>query len=99
VSAGYVGIMSVDLHFPESGSLKTKRKDIQSAKAQLSRRFGAAVAEVDYHDLWQRSRITMTCVAREYQGVNELLDGAEQYLWSQSFTVGAVDKDVIKVGE
>ena len=27
-----------------------------SAKAQLQNRFGASVAEVDHHDLWQRSR-------------------------------------------
>ena len=55
--AGYVGILSVELHFPEAGSLKGKRKYVKSAKAQLQQRFGAAVAEVDHHDLWQRSRL------------------------------------------
>ena len=53
---GYVGILSVDLHFPEAGSLKGKRKFVRSAKAQLQNRFGASVAEVDHHELWQRSR-------------------------------------------
>ena len=52
-SAGYVGILSAELHFPENGSLKGKRKELLSVKAQLQRRFGASVAEVDYHDLWQ----------------------------------------------
>ena len=32
---GYVAILSVDLHFPEAGSLKGKRKFVRSAKAQL----------------------------------------------------------------
>ena len=41
VSAGYVGILSVELHFPEAGSLKGKRKYVKSAKAQLQNRFGA----------------------------------------------------------
>ena len=45
---------SVELHFPEAGSLKGKRKYVKSAKAQLQNRFGASVAEVDHHELWQR---------------------------------------------
>ena len=56
MGAGYVGILSVELHFPEAGSLKGKRKFVKSAKAQLQNRFGASVAEVDHHELWQRSR-------------------------------------------
>ena len=63
-TAGYVGILSAELHFPENGSLKGKRKELLSVKAQLQRRFGASVAEVDHHDLWQRSRVTLSCVAR-----------------------------------
>jgi len=31
---GYVAILSVELHFPEAGSLKGKRKHVLSAKAQ-----------------------------------------------------------------
>ena len=66
MGAGYVGILSAELHFPESGSLKGKRKFVKSVKAQLQQRFGASVAEVDHHELWQRARITLACVARDY---------------------------------
>ena len=59
MATGYVGILSVELHFPESGSLKGKRKYVKSAKAQLHERFGASVAEVDHHDLWQRSTLAV----------------------------------------
>ena len=41
----------------EAGSLKGKRKELLSVKAQLQRRFGASVAEVDHHELWQRARL------------------------------------------
>jgi uncharacterized protein YlxP (DUF503 family) len=51
VATGYVGILTVELHFPENGSLKGKRKYVKSAKAHLRESFGAAVAEVDHHDL------------------------------------------------
>jgi len=44
---GFVAILSAELHFPEAGSLKGKRKHVLSAKAQLQNRFGASVAEVD----------------------------------------------------
>ena len=52
----FVCLLEIHLHFPENGSLKGKRKELQSLKAQLQRRFGAAVSETDHHDLWQRPR-------------------------------------------
>ena len=54
MAAGYIGILAIELHFPEAGSLKGKRKHVLSAKAQLQNRFGATVAEVDHHEQWQR---------------------------------------------
>ena len=65
VASGWVGILSVELHFPEAHSLKEKRMFVRSAKAQLQNRFGASVAEVDHHDVWQRARLTARVVARE----------------------------------
>jgi uncharacterized protein YlxP (DUF503 family) len=95
VGSGYVGILSVELHFPEAGSLKGKRKFVKSVKAQLQHRVGASVAEVDHHDLWQRARITLSCVAREQGEANRLLDEAERYLNGQEFDVGRVEREII----
>ena len=50
---------------PRERDLKGKRKELQSLKAQLQRRFGAAVAETDHHDLWQRSTLTVALVGGE----------------------------------
>jgi uncharacterized protein YlxP (DUF503 family) len=93
--AGYVGILSIELHFPEGGSLKGKRKHLLSAKAQLQRRFGASVAEVDHHELWQRTRLTIACVARGYREAEGLLDGAERYLAGQEFEVGLREREIV----
>ena len=94
MSGGYVGILSCELHFPSSHSLKEKRHHLRSAKQRLQN-MGAAVAEVDHHDVWQRSRLTLSCVAREYREVERLLDEAERYLASQDWELGAVERQVV----
>ena len=99
MTAGYVGILSVELHFPEAGSLKGKRKHVKSAKAQLQNRFGAAVAEVDHHDLWQRARLTIACVAREAREADRLLDEAERYLNGQDWEVGPAARDLVALDD
>ncbi len=58
----YVCVIEVRLHLNESHDLKGKRKVLHSLKAQLRRRFGAAVAETDGHDTWQRTTIVCALV-------------------------------------
>jgi uncharacterized protein YlxP (DUF503 family) len=96
MGAGYVGILSVELHFPEAGSLKDKRKHVRSAKAQLQNRFGASVAEVDHHDLWQRAGLTVACVAREHNQVEQLLEEAVRYLNGQEYELVRADKEILR---
>ena len=56
-----------------------------SAKAQLQNRFGASVAEVDHHELWQRCALTAAFVARDAREAEELSDRAEQWLAGQEW--------------
>jgi uncharacterized protein len=95
---GYVGILSIELHFPEARSLKGKRKFVKSAKAQLQNRFGASVAEVDHHDRWQRCGLTLACVARDFREAEHLLDEAERYLNGQEYEVVRADREVVTPG-
>jgi uncharacterized protein YlxP (DUF503 family) len=95
MATGYVGILSVELYFPENHSLKGKRKELLSVKAQLQRRFGASVAEVDHHDVWQRARLTLACVARGHTELLGLLDGAERFLGGQGFELGPVEREIV----
>jgi uncharacterized protein YlxP (DUF503 family) len=63
VTDGFVGVLVIHLHFPDSASLKGKRRELQSVKAQLRTRMGVAVAEVDGQDTWQRSTLTAALVS------------------------------------
>jgi uncharacterized protein YlxP (DUF503 family) len=78
----FVCLLEIHLHFPDNGSLKGKRKELSSVKAQLQRRFGAAVAETGYHDLWQRSELTAALVGREAGPLRDMAAAVERYVIS-----------------
>jgi hypothetical protein len=86
---GFVAILVAELHFPDAGSLKGKRSYVKSAKAQLQNRFGASVAEVDHHDLWQRTTLTAAFVAREAREADDLAARAERWLDGQEWELVA----------
>ena len=53
------------------------------------------MAEVDHHELWQRARLTLSCVAREYREAERLLDEAERYLAGQDFELVRTEREVV----
>ena len=95
MGAGYVGILSVELHFPEAASLKGKRKFVKSAKAQLQNRFGASVAEVEHHELWQRCGLTAAFVARDARGAEEMAASAEAWLAGQEWELVRCERTLV----
>ncbi len=60
-----VGTLLVEVHIPESTSLKAKRSVVNRIKQRISSRFNASVAEVDYQDLWQRAAIGVAVAGGE----------------------------------
>ena len=79
-ASGYVAVLVIELHFPEAGSLKGKRKELQSIKSQLHGRLGAAVAETDHHDLWQRATLTAALASGSLGTLSAAADGVERWL-------------------
>ncbi len=79
----FVCFLELHLHFPENGSLKGKRKELSSLKAQLQRRFGAAVSETDHHDLWQRATLSVALVGAEPGRLTDAASHLERYVLSR----------------
>lgn len=79
----FVCVIEIELHFPSGHSLKGKRKELVSLKAQLQRRFGAAVSETDHHDLWQRATLTAALVGRTPSVVDDAGAKLARYVDSQ----------------
>lgn len=96
MASGFVGILSFELHFPESHSLKEKRMHLRSVKQQLVNRTRCSISEVDHHDTWQRASLTLACVTREAGEATRLLDEAERWLWGQAFEVGSCERRVVQ---
>jgi len=81
--SAYVALLLVDLHFPQAGSLKAKRKELHSVKAQLHGRLGCAVAEVDHQDTWQRSQLSVVLTSGSLAQLDRQSDAVERWLFDR----------------
>ena len=68
-----VGLLTLELHIPDAQSLKDKRQVLRSLKDKLRREFNVAVAELEHHDVWQRSVIGVVTLSNEEKHVREML--------------------------
>ena len=96
-ASGFVALLVIDLHFPEAESLKAKRRELSSIKAQLHTRLGAAVSEVDHQDLWQRARLTAALTSGSLSTLSAAADGIERWLESRCPEGVAVQRVIASV--
>jgi hypothetical protein len=78
--SAYAALLLIHLHFPDSGSLKAKRKELSSVKAQIHGRLGWAVAEVDHHDRWQRATLAAALTGGSLPRLQAAVDDLERWL-------------------
>jgi uncharacterized protein YlxP (DUF503 family) len=95
--APYVCLLEVRLHLNESGSLKQKRKLVSSLKAQVRQRFGAAVAEIDGHDTWQRA--TLLCALVGGAEIGARADQLERFVEARCPDGCGFDRDVLTLND
>ncbi len=77
---GFVAVLVIHLHFPDASNLKAKRRELAPVKAQLRGRLGAAVAETDHHDLWQRATLTAALTGGSLVTLSSAADNVERWL-------------------
>ena len=65
-----IGVITMELRLDGSQSLKDKRHVVKGLKDRLRHKFNVAVAEIDYHDLWQRALVAAVTVSND-QGMAE----------------------------
>ncbi|MEO0202325.1 MAG: DUF503 domain-containing protein [candidate division WOR-3 bacterium] len=68
-----VGVLEVEIFIPYSNSIKEKRYVLKSIKDKVKSRFNVSVAELDYQDTWQRSKVGFACIGNSANYVNEHL--------------------------
>ena len=74
-----------DLRVPLCDSLKAKRRVVKTLTAALRSRFNVSVAEVDHHDLWQRTAIAVAAVDREQYHARRVMHEVERFMerWAE----------------
>jgi uncharacterized protein YlxP (DUF503 family) len=88
-----VALQRFDLRIPGCGSLKQKRHVLKTLIAGIRGRFNVSVAEVDHHDLWQRTTLAVSAVAGESYHVRKVMHEVEKFI-DRHPTVETIDAEL-----
>jgi uncharacterized protein YlxP (DUF503 family) len=69
-----VGLATIELHIPESDSLKDKRQVLKSLLETTRNKFNVSAAEVDHLDLWRRATVAFACVSKDQSFADQVLN-------------------------
>ncbi|MGH2870188.1 MAG: DUF503 domain-containing protein [Solirubrobacteraceae bacterium] len=94
---GFVAVFVIELHFPDAESLKSKRKELSSIKAQLNGRLGAAVSETGHQDLWQRATLTAALTGGSLHRLGGAADQLERWVLARCPEGSSVQRLVASV--
>jgi uncharacterized protein YlxP (DUF503 family) len=73
-----IGVLTLELRLEEAHSLKDKRHWVRGLKDRLRAGRNLAVAEIDYHDLWQRSLVSAVTISPSRDHAARTLQSAEE---------------------
>lgn len=88
-----VALERFDLRIPGCGSLKQKRHVVKGLTAAVRGRFPVSVAEVDHHDLWQRTAIAVAAVGPDQHHLRRVMHEVERLVngWAE---VDVIDREL-----
>jgi len=73
-----IGVLTLELNLPDSHSLKDKRHTVRSLKDRLRGKFNVAVAEIAFHETWQRALISAVTVSSDHGHAERVLQSVER---------------------
>ena len=77
-----IGLLTVEIFIPDSGSLKSKRFVVKSLKDRLRNKFNVSVAE-EQNNLWQRTVIAVAAVSSSEGHVKEVMQKVKDMIFSE----------------
>jgi len=78
----FIGLLTVEIFIPDSGSLKSKRFVVKSLKDRLKNRFNVAVAE-EQNNLWQRTVLGIVSISGSEGHVREVMQKVKDMIFSE----------------
>jgi uncharacterized protein len=78
----HVAALELELHIPDSHSLKDKRGVLKSILNGARNRFEVAAAEVDHQDKWQRATLGFAAVSGSPAHAEDVIDKVERFVYS-----------------
>ncbi len=75
-----VALQRFDLRIPGSHSLKQKRHVVKTLTAAIRSTFNVSVAEVDHHELWQRTTLAVAATGGEGHHVRKVMQQVERFV-------------------
>ncbi|MBM7855381.1 uncharacterized protein YlxP (DUF503 family) [Desulfohalotomaculum tongense] len=78
-----VGTLTIELFVGEASTLKDKRRVLKSIIDRVKAKFNVSIAEVDGHDIWQRSTLGVACVSNETAHAQSMLSNVAKFIENQ----------------
>lgn len=73
-----VALERFDLRLPGCSSLKQKRHVVKGLTGAIRQKFAVSVAEVEHHDLWQRTAIAVAAVGADQYHLRKVMHEVEK---------------------
>ncbi|MFB5660523.1 DUF503 domain-containing protein [Alteribacillus sp. HJP-4] len=71
-----IGAVHCECMIYNAQSLKEKRSVLKSVVTRLRQKLNVSVSEMDHHDLWQRTAISIVCISNSRQEAEKELQKA-----------------------
>ena len=86
-----VGLLTIELQVPASGSLKAKRQVVRSVVQRIRQAYNVSVAEVDHLDSWQLATLAVACVSNDVAVVQRLMQNVVDLVEKQRLDLVLLD--------